>query len=164
MNSQEAAIKESRLILATKNDLMGPNGKLGIICRYLGSKIERQTELDYYSDEHSELLEFPEYSQVFDIGWLFDGLNRGMHLEIKYIDADNKLTVDYKGYEVFCEISGDLERYIPNEEWESKIDKLFKIALTKKKQEMDQQKIEKEELITQKQSSFLERLKQKWGW
>jgi hypothetical protein len=87
-----------------------------------------------------------------------------MHLEIKYIDADNKLTVDYKGYEVFCEISGDLERYIPNEEWESKIDKLFKIALAKKKQEMDQQKIEKEELITQKQSSFLERLKQKWGW
>ncbi len=164
MNSQEAAIKESRLILATKNDLMGPNGKLGIICRYLGSKIEKQTGLDYFSDEYSDLLELPEHSEVIDIGWIFDGLNRGMHLEIKYIDADNKLTVDYKGYEVFCEISGDLERYVPNEEWESKINQLFKIALNKKKQQTEQQNIEKEDLISRKQSSFLERLKQKWGW
>ncbi len=164
MNSQEAAIKESRLILATKNDLMGANGKLGIICRYLGSKIEAQTGFEYWNEEEVEIAQLGESDGVLDVGWIFDGLSRGMHLEVKYIDYDNKLTVTHKGHEVYCEISGNLESYVPNPDWESKIEKLFSIAMERKKRDAQHQKIEKEELITKKQSNFMEYLKQKWGW
>ena len=65
--------------------------------------------------------------EVFDeqkAGWHFDGLQRGMHLEITYKESDKNLVVYYKGYLVFKEHAGDLRTYVPHDDWENMIERL----------------------------------------
>ena len=180
MDSEQILIKEKRTIEALKKDLMGPGGKLGTICKYLGSQIHYQgggldgiclsdpydTPNDFsYNNEDilKDLQEFDENGSVYEIGWIFCGLSSGMHLEIKYIDNEKKLTTTYKGRIVYTEISGELESYTPSKDWESMIEKLYKIAKEKKKKRIALDKIERKELIVEKQKSFLQKMIDKWG-
>ena len=55
----------------------------------------------------------------------FDGLSRSMHMEIKYSEETSELSLTHRGYLVYKEVMGDLEVYVPNEEWESWIEKLW---------------------------------------
>lgn len=172
MDSKQILIKEKRTIEALKKDLMGPGGKLGTICKYLGSPIYHQGNgmngifLDDPYDNHDDedaLLEFDESENVYEIGWIFSGLSSGMNLEIKYIDNEKKLTVTHEGRTVYTEISGELESYAPLENWEKMIEQLYKIAKNKKKKRVVMEKIERKELIAEKQKSFLRKMMDKWG-
>ena len=80
-----------------------------------------------------------EYSNTEHLGWFFDGLNRGIHLEIKCLSEEGRLTVRYKGYQVYDESAGELLSYNPNEDWEKHVNKLFETAKIK------EQKTKKEE-------------------
>jgi hypothetical protein len=82
-------------------------------------------EEQYKSDE---LPTMDECEMSYELGWIYDGLRQGLHLEIKYFNPENKLTVYYKGYEVYKEVSGELEAYAPFEEWEDPIKELYKVA------------------------------------
>lgn len=118
---------------------------------------------DAYWAERPERTE----SHVYDIGWHFDGLNRGIHLEIKYIEYNDigksELTVYYKGYLVYQEVGGDLAAYSPFDEWEDKINNLYAVAQkTKRKNRKDMKEqilksVEKEKL------SWLQRMRKQWG-
>lgn len=179
MDSKESMIREKRTMQALRNDLMGPGGKLGTICRYLGHKIQFQSRTDGLflddpydlpiDDPHSneallqELPEFDEDEITYEVGWMFDGLSRGMHLEIKYIDHEKSLTATYKGYVVFSEVAGELESYAPFPEWEDLIERLYKVAKDKRKELKRSEKKDREKLVNQKQNSFLERMRMKWG-
>ena len=97
------------------------------------------------------------------IGWHFDGLSRGMHLEIKFEDAIKLLLVTFKGYEVYREEAGELHGYAPNDEWEGIVDRLYAVA-----QPMEmQQKIEdrKEEIEEAKilKRDWWDKTRKKWG-
>ena len=97
------------------------------------------------------------------LGWHFDGLSRGMHIEIKYTEMTNELLVRYKGYVVYREMSGDLETYVPMPEWEEMIERLSKTA---KRQAIKHNKIEKEENkheLRRQKESWMQRMKNKWG-
>ena len=173
MNDKEKRIKEQRLIEAAKNNLMGASGKLGSICRYLGEAIKGvggslydsyEYDFDTWGEEDPDELPTMETdTSVYSMGYLFDGLSRGMHLEIKYLSYEKKLTCHYKGYEVYQEVEGDLRAYAPFDEWEVLIDKLYKITQTtaraKKKQIAKEEKAEKLTYAV----GFLQKLKKRWG-
>lgn len=163
MSAEEEAIREKRTVQALKNDLMGPSGKIGTICRFLGTPIVDQMSEYYFDDEEENVIPTIDDSVSMDIGWLFCGLSRGMHLEIKYLDYEKRLSVTYKGNEVYAEESGKLETYAPNKTWEDLIEKLYKVAKEKRKKVNKEEKIQQEAVVERAQLSFLNRLKQKWG-
>jgi hypothetical protein len=97
------------------------------------------------------------------IGMIFDGLSRGIHMEIKYMFDSNELTVYYKGYLVYQEIAGDLTSYVPDIEWESQIDTLY--AKAKKREQISnvEAKEEKKEMVEKVKQSWWREIQKKWG-
>jgi hypothetical protein len=104
-----------------------------------------------------------QYINQFIVGWIFSGLNRGMHLEIQYMKHNNTLTCHYKGYEVFREVRGELKGYAPLKEWENWIEKLFLIAKEKKvkKQIVNEQEYNKTKEL--EKLSWWEKFRLRWG-
>ena len=95
-NDYENQIKEKRTIEASKKNMMGKNGKLGMILKHFGETIVSQegmfSDVSYFDhfwedgEEDDESMQtFEEGSLSRDVGSFFDGLSRGMHLEIKYM-------------------------------------------------------------------------------
>lgn len=166
-------IKEQRLIEATRKNLLGiKNGKLGVILRYLGIPVIGHGSplydisyayLDPYEEEENEdeLPTFDEDERVAEVGRIFDGLSRGVHIEIKYIEG--ALSVIYKGYLVFMESSGDLECYVPNDEWENKIENFYKIALKLQRKDKKEKVLEKTKKENVLKKSLFKHLLEKWG-
>ena len=188
MDRKENVIKEQRTIEATKNNLMGPSGRLGTIVKVFGTAIKRQggSLLDFsYMDDPYEDFAYHEFEttlsgqpgplmfrdridneedeSVMVEGFLFDGLSRGLHLEITYLLESHRLTVSYQGYEVYREVAGELEVYVPHADWENKIERLFRVA---KKHEKVQKPLLEQELkreVESKKASFWEKMKKRWG-
>lgn len=185
---KENIIREQRTIEATKKNLMGPAGKFGTILQAFGTPIIRQgsglTDSSYLEDpyeddiykEHAptisdqqgpvvykDEIETADSDHISHEGILFDGLSRGMHLEIAYWNVDNRLQVSYKGYPVYIEISGELETYVPFDEWESIIERLSKSAKEKVKLIKKQQEEDLGKEIQEKKKSFLKVLRTRWG-
>ncbi len=118
-------------------------------------------------------------NQTKKIGTFFDGLNRGQHIEIKYLDygvipirmseyrtvyeeVEKILTVYYKGYLVYREVENDLQVFIPGD-WEAIIEKIYKSAeKIQKSYKQELPKIKKKELEDEKKS-FFDRIKEMWG-
>jgi hypothetical protein len=122
-SQKEKLVRERRTIEATKKNLMGISGKLGVIAKTLGFPIVRQgtglVDSMYLDDPYENEVE-AEYETtlsgqpgplayedeikeasddfVHEEGFVFDGLSRGMHIEIKYWHHNNKLEATYKGY------------------------------------------------------------------
>jgi hypothetical protein len=97
------------------------------------------------------------------IGLHFDGLNRGMHLEIKYDNNLSELVVYHRGYLVYKEIKGDLFSYIPNEEWERWIDSLYKVAKEKHRKQKEEDFKQTTIRNEKDKKSWLEKIKSRWG-
>lgn len=184
-------IKEQRTNEAVKKNLMGIEGKIGCVLKHMGEPIiqqgiddgiiERTYLDDPYLDEEEEMpiayeeeIEQPEgweWSEPRElniirpriVGWVFDALRFGMHLEINYKESDAKLSMFYKGDMVFQEQGGELLCYTPAEEWESKIDQLYKVASKKKaeKKKEKQEQIKKEAAKNKK--TWLDYAKKMWG-
>lgn len=188
LSQQEAAIREKRTIEATKKNLMGITGKFGTILKAFGHPIIRQgstlSSVGYLDDPYGdstfaeyettasgqagpvayrdELLEFDD-DGLRESGLLFDGLSRGMHLEVIYWHDENSLTVTYKGYPVYREVAGELEGYAPFDDWENLIDRLFRAAKERLKQIQEQEKQRIREALSAKKRSFLQALRLRWG-
>jgi hypothetical protein len=177
MLDKEQRIKEQMTTKAMGNGLMGITGKLACIACNLGSKIVSETPDMFSETSMPDVWELPgngewDFKKIHDndetawsrdIGFIFDGLSRGIHLEIKYLSDEKSLTVYHKGYTVFREVSGDLEGYVPQPEWEDQVERLFKIA---KQIAEDRTKVEKEafkKVAEKRAMSYLEQLRLRWG-
>ena len=186
--NQENVIKERRTNLATKKNLMGPSGLFGIILQAFGSPVVRQgsglVDIAYLSDPYEDYVE-TEYASmmsdqlgpvahrdeiltigdenVYNEGLLFDGLSRGMHLEIIYWHGTNEIKVSYRGHIVYRELAGELEAYAPFPEWEGLIDRLYKAAKERVKQIKHQQEVDLVERVQASKKAFWERLRTRWG-
>jgi len=185
---QENVIREKRTIEATKKNLMGPAGKFGVILQAFGTPVLRQ---GYSSNQHNFIedpyedniyqefettisgqngplayrdeISYMESESIHNEGLYFDGLSRGLHLEITYWQADSQLKVMFKGYPVYIEIAGELQCYVPSDSWETFIDKLYSISKNKiKKNKKDQEK-ELENKILEKKINFWQNIKARWG-
>jgi len=187
---KEKAVREKRTIEATKKNFMGPAGKLGLIAQTLGHQIIRQgtgiMDVTYLEDPYDndietefektisgqdgpqmyqETPELPEFQDEINFyeGYVFDGLSRGMHLEIKYWNRNQKLEVTYKGYQVYKEIGGELFAYAPFDDWEDLITRLYKVAKPRSKELKEQREVELGEKIQKRKSTFWEKLQTRWG-
>lgn len=185
---QENVIREKRTIEATKKNMMGPSGKLGQILMAFGTPIMRQgsglVDAGFMSDPYEDLVH-TEYSptmsgqegpvsyrdelldmgndNVYNEGLLFDGLSRGMHLDITYWHATNEIKVHYKGYQVYHEIAGELAGYAPFPEWENLIERLDRAAKDKVKKLKREQEEAIAERVQAKKRAFWQRLRTQWG-
>ena len=187
MNEKEKKIQEQRLILATKNDFMGASGKIGIILRYLGQDILSQetysssgyadfddTNLPYMGD--LELGEEPtggafkeernyqiNPADIHSIGYYYDGLKNGWHLELRYLFETKELTVHYRGYLVFKEMAGELYAYNPMKDWEIIIHKLHRSAKEVENKDKAEEKVENKIATARAKQSWLDKMKERWG-
>ncbi len=98
----------------------------------------------------------------YPIGWHFDGLNRGVHLEIKYLDEKSELTVHYKGILVFRELGGDLLTYNPSE-WEDKVEDFYRIARKRFDASRKEERKEDIEKAKKNKESWIQKMRQNWG-
>lgn len=174
MNAKERAIIEKRTIEATKKNIMGKEGKLGVIAQWLGSPIIRQgggfMDHEYLIDPYDNRSEdekmpvFDERSEFLDEeGWVFDGLQAGMHLEIKYNHYSTQLDCYYKGYCVYKEVAGDLLGYAPFPEWEGMVDRLYVVAKRKRDDAMQFEEVAMMEKVKRASQNFLQKLRMRWG-
>lgn len=168
--AKERMIREKRTIEATRKNMMGASGKLGMIAKWCGSKITRQGgglfESSYLDDPFFEESEIPMMDDhaMIDEGWHFDGLSRGMHFEIRYLHANTELCAWYKGYLVYKEIAGDLYTYAPFPEWE---DEIVESLVLEAEQRAEKQKEEfgddQEQSLLRLGQMFLHKLRMRWG-
>ena len=115
------------------------------------------------TEEWAKMENDPIAYGVQNIGWHFDGLSRGMHLEIKYDDFTTEFMVSHKGYVVYKELKGEIVSYAPNEEWEGWIERLYKTAKEMRRKEKE---VEFEEQVKEtevQKASWWADLKSRWG-
>lgn len=101
--------------------------------------------------------------QVDRIGWYFQSLTSGINLELQYTDNNKELIVNYKGYNVYKEVGGELHCFVPSEDWEQPVEQFFKRA---KKAENKNRIKEKEENIvksTKNKEKWMEKMAKFWG-
>lgn len=184
----EARIREQRLAEANKKGLMGASGKIGTVLRAMGSPIVGQIqgslppmaweEVDERNDiptmdiEGAERPSGPEWSEhadhlesfsTYKMGMHFDGLSRGMHLEIIYKDETSEIIVYHKGFLVYKESQGELECYVPSEEWEGWVAGLFKVAKKIQREEKELEFKRTMEEAKKNKASWLSEMASKWG-
>ena len=169
MRSIEEKIIELRLAEAVQKDLFGQSSILHTIVKSLGSEIIQDnfpnSTLDFMSDDYLEekVREFDINHTSTIIGYHFDGLRMGFSLEILYKENYGSLKVIWQNRTVYEECDGELISYNPLNEWEDKINQLYKKAEIKIKniaasqEELLQSQAKKEE------DKEIKRLREKWG-
>lgn len=168
---KEQIIREQRTIEAMKKGFMGWEGKICRVARSLGEPIMMQGGSNYsqtfmddpWELEEEEILTMDDDETSHHVGWHFDGMRRGLNMEILWKEDHRELKAYYHSVLVYREIGGELDGYIPHEEWEAKIAELYEQA--KKKERID--KREKSVIIgneaKRRQEEFLDQMKRKWG-
>jgi hypothetical protein len=104
-----------------------------------------------------------DYASISQIGWHFDGLSRGIHIEIWYSPESHELKVTYKGFLVYKDIKSEVQAYAPFPEWENKIDQLYDLARKAEKVKREGEKKERIEEANKKKLSWLQRFRLQWG-
>jgi hypothetical protein len=189
MLEKEKIIKEQRLAEATDKNYIGLDGKFGIILKGLGHPIISQNSGFYEVTDWQDVYDYPEEDElptndpdapIREIGKIFDGLKLGLHLEISYLKDGmvpvliNKdqisyepfakvLKVSYKGYVVYLEAENDLIIYLPDEEWESHIKRIYESAEKIQRHKVIEGRIIEQEELKEQKLSFLQRLRERWG-
>jgi hypothetical protein len=171
--NREQMIKEARTIEAMKKGYMGLEGKFSCIAKNLGQPIIQQGsrvfEQSFLDDPYEteidveDILIFDEDESSYEIGLQFDGLSRGVNMTISIQYHLREITCRYQGNIVYKENSGDLEGYVPNSEWEEKIEAFYDLSknIEKKNKPIEQEK--NTEKNNRKRKEIMEYLKLKWG-
>ena len=187
-DNKENVIREKRTNQATKKNLMGPSGKFGVILQAYGHPVIRQGSglvdmtfmQDPYGDDvyteygstlsgqngpvayRDEILDsYDEYTHTE--GLMFDGLSRGMHLDIIYWHVNGEIKVTYRGYLVYREVSGFLDGYAPFDDWEDLVNRLYDAAKEKLKVRKKTEEIEMSQMVEGNKKHFWDRVRMKWG-
>lgn len=168
---KEQMIREQRTIDAMKKGFMGADGKLARIARMMGHPIHRhgtsnfnQTFLDDpYELPSDDLPVMDEDEMSYQIGFYFDGLGRGMQLEIVWLSEFREIKCRYRGRVVYRESGGELDGFAPGEEWETIVEKLYERT---RKMEKVEKKVRSQAAGNEarfQQKEFLDAMKLKWG-
>jgi len=166
----ENKIKEQRLALALNKNFFGPQGKLSIICQMFGNSIiedyfgRDQTDLVYGDIEEKNQFEtFSEDHTSCLLGYFYDGVNLGNHLEIKYLINENEIKLYYKGYVKYHELSNDLLSYIPEKEWESSVEAIFIRSIERLKKVNEEKLQKKNASVERMEKELIDKIRSKWG-
>lgn len=119
-------------------------------------------------------------TNLIEIGRTLSALKWGINMELSYlresripvkrtelytewVDAQKVMSVTYKGYIVYREISGDLESYLPDDEWETALDRIYEACKKIKKQSKIDKDVERTEEIRNDKLGLIARLRERWG-
>lgn len=119
-------------------------------------------------------------TNLIEIGRTLSALKWGINMELSYlresripvkrtelytewVDAQKVMSVTYKGYVVYREISGDLESYLPDDEWETALDRIYEACKKIKKQSKIDKDVERTEEIRNDKLGLIARLRERWG-
>lgn len=174
--SYEEKIKNIRVVEASTKGYMGQSGKLLSICRIIGRPTHRQYEDDSNGAMGSRYVDLTGFEEEVEeeglpvmhgssslVGYIFQGQSRGMPIEIKYTEETNKITVYFKHILVYEEEENDLLCYVPSEEWEKRIERLYEECTPVLEEEKKTKKKEVKIMQEQVKMGLLERLKKTWG-
>jgi hypothetical protein len=114
------------------------------------------------SPEWSEAGE-ANFSYTRRIGMHFDGLGRGMHLEIQYSEEKSELSLTYKGYLAYRETMGEIDTYVPNEEWEGWVERLYRTSREIQRKEKEEEFKNKAEEAEKEKKTWWESMLKRWG-
>jgi len=139
--------------------------KLTAIAKVLGQPIIEQLDNALEWSEE-EILTFDETADTIHKGYTFSHLSAGVNLEITsltYGEEDSTIKCYYEGKLVFHEEERELKAYVPNNDWEVKINELYEKALIAEKIEREQNKKIEREMIKKKGLRLVQKLKSLWG-
>jgi hypothetical protein len=168
----ENRIVEQRTAEAIQKNLMGKQGKLYLISKVLGSPIVTQSDsgnfLDYewmygLNEDYDALPVMDDSVTSHEVGYNFDGLTRGINLNIMCNDYSDTIKLYYDGYCYYEEESNQLLRYVPNTLIESHIDSLFGAAENKVREQYRNAKAAEIKEASKLEREELARLRDKWG-
>jgi hypothetical protein len=169
MNIEEK-IKEQRTFEATAKNLMGMEGKFYCIARFLGDAITTQStdqtfleSDDFWSLDTDELPSFSDEEVFSDIGYVYNGLSDGIHLEIICKEAESSIKVFFEGYLYYEEDQGSLLRYYPYPILEKHIENLYNRVEEKVKYLIKKEKPNQEKQIKKMEFDEIRKLREKWG-
>lgn len=172
--NKESLLREARTTEAMRKGYMGLEGKLAVIAKRLGSAIVHQNlssydqnlyENPFFADDlgDGDLPTIGDDDNSMEIGVCFNGLSSGLNMTITVRHDHRDISCEYDGRKVYHEISGDLERFAPDEAWESKVEALYgrakQVEARKKPQERRAVSMEAD----RKRRQILEEYKDKWG-
>lgn len=172
MNNKEKVIQEQRTIEAMKKGYMGCEGKFAFIVKKMGDLIISQNSAnfeqtfmeDFYEWNDEEELPTMEIDEsVNEIGMSYDDLKSGNNLTILFFNDENEITVRYEGKLVYKEIANELQSFVPDEKWESLIEKIYTKAKIVDKNRKNKENNLLIKAANHKKKEIIEKLKDKWG-
>lgn len=167
----EARIQEQRTHEAIKKNYMGQEGKIYLIAKYIGHEITQDSNeggevLDFDDLDLNQSNEIPYLSDdnySFAVGYSYNGLDSGTHLEITALDYESTIKVYYKGYLVYFEEGSVLLKFIPDERWESLIESLYERVSNKMEAVVEKYKKEEKEYLEKMEKEEIAKLRANWG-
>jgi hypothetical protein len=163
----EQRIIEQRTTEATKKNLIGYEGKIYLIARFLGDEIIKQNEeqqfLNYDDFQEDEIQTLDENTITTKLGYFYTGSKHANNIEIYTDDYFGEIKVFYKGFLCYKETSGLLETYVPNECWENTIEELYNIIQPKIKNYIKKKAIEEQNNYKMMEDTTIADLRKKWG-
>jgi hypothetical protein len=167
----EQKIKEARTIEAMKNGYMGFGGKFATIAKRLGGSVVKQggiysdtTEFeDIFEEDKEEIQTMDEEEVTYEMGIHFDGLSNGTNLQIMIYYHLAEIMVYYEGQLVYKEASGELEAYVPFEQWENRINQFYDLAKKIERKNKPEDKKKNTQEKEKQKNKILENFRKKWG-
>lgn len=171
--NREQQLKEARTIEAMRQGYMGMEGKFALISKRLGQSIihqgSRSFEQSFLPDpfelqeEEDKMPTLDSEDSSYEIGLMFEGLPRGVNMNIYVYFYNREIICEYEGKKVYKEVNGELEAYVPDKSWEKKIDSLYDTAkkLERRKKPEEKQRIVNE--ANKKRKEILDDFKNRWG-
>lgn len=168
---KEQILREQRTVEAMRKGLMGGKGKIARIAKIFGEPIIRHDTNWIQKNYLADPFDLPDPNSIpvaeedemsFEIGYHYDGVRTGHHLEIIWKSEFQEITCYFKGNIVYFEIGGILDGYSPGD-WEKQVEILFERV---RKQERNLAKIHKAdntEVFAKEREEFLQRMKKKWN-
>ena len=137
--------------------------------------------LNVYDEPNKEELPTQDMdTNLIEVGRTLSALKWGINMELSYLKetkipvkrselytewvvAQRVMSVTYKGYVVYREISGDLDSYLPDDEWETALDRIYESCKKIKKTDKINRDAEKAEENRNNKLGLIARLRDKWG-
>ena len=95
------------------------------------------------------------------VGRYFDGLSSGVNLQISH--KNENFQINFNGNIVYKEQAGQIEGYAPSEDWESRLNSLYVLALKKAKLKESIAAADEVEASDSKSQKILDYLRSFWG-
>ena len=169
ITERENKIKTLRTAEANRRNLMGGNGKLGVVARMRGRVIPLISEEDDFSwivDSEPSMTSLPdERTQTARFaGFEYDGVREGRPLIIRYIIDECHIQVHHEGDRVYEELGGELKCFVPNPVWEGIVDRIFQYCQQTQEKINSQKKEKNFKLAKSLHQKFRQYIKTTWGW